>query len=132
MNSIAIYFHIGQNMERKTLSFQTSKNHSIKHLKTVVHINGISHKILLNQLLCYYFSGPYVYADVMDIQHLSSLVVDCNVDWLVHFSALLSAIGEQNFEKAMEVLNFSKSPITIVIIIMTYTIIFLDKHTGIS
>ena len=47
--------------------------------------------------------GPYVYADVLDGHNLHSIVVNYNVDWIVHFSALLSAIGERNFQRALEV-----------------------------
>ena len=51
--------------------------------------------------------GPYVYADVMDVKHLHSLVVNYNIDWLVHFSALLSAIGEKDVIRALEVQSYS-------------------------
>ena len=47
--------------------------------------------------------GPYVYADVLDGQNLNSIVVNYNIDWIVHFSALLSAIGEKNFRRALQV-----------------------------
>jgi threonine 3-dehydrogenase len=44
-----------------------------------------------------------VYADVMDPKHLHSIVVNHKIDWLVHFSALLSAVGESNVPLALEV-----------------------------
>ena len=47
--------------------------------------------------------GPYVYADVLDGQNLNSIVVNYNIDWIVHFSALLSAVGEKNFRRALKV-----------------------------
>lgn len=47
--------------------------------------------------------GPYVYADVLDAKHLHSIVVNHKIDWLVHFSALLSAVGEFNVPLALEV-----------------------------
>ena len=50
-------------------------------------------------------SGPYVYADVLDGQNLNSIVVNHNIDWIVHFSALLSAVGEKNFRRALQVQN---------------------------
>ena len=34
---------------------------------------------------------------------LRELVVNYEIDWLIHFSALLSAIGEQNVPLAMQV-----------------------------
>ena len=44
-----------------------------------------------------------MHADVMDMKQLHSLVVDHNIDWLVHFSALLSAVGEENVSLALKV-----------------------------
>ncbi|KAJ1944716.1 hypothetical protein FBU59_002524 [Linderina macrospora] len=41
-------------------------------------------------------SGPFVYADVLNYKALDKLVVDYGVDWVVHFSAVLSAVGERN------------------------------------
>ncbi|WAR23292.1 TDH-like protein [Mya arenaria] len=48
-------------------------------------------------------TGPYVYADILDFKNLQEIVVNYRVDWVVHFSALLSAIGEQNVPLAMRV-----------------------------
>ncbi|CAG0917228.1 unnamed protein product [Notodromas monacha] len=48
-------------------------------------------------------SGPYVYADILDGEGLHNIVVTHRIDWLIHFSALLSAIGEQNLRLAMKV-----------------------------
>ncbi len=36
-----------------------------------------------------------MYADILDFKNLQELIVNQRVDWLIHFSALLSAIGEQ-------------------------------------
>lgn len=41
-------------------------------------------------------TGPFVYADVLDYKNLRELVVNNRITWLVHYSALLSAIGEAN------------------------------------
>ena len=49
------------------------------------------------------FPGPYVYADVLDLKHLHSIVVNYQIDWVVHFAALLSAIGEKQPRKALDV-----------------------------
>ena len=46
-------------------------------------------------------SGPYVFADILDFKCLQEIVVTYRIDWLVHFSALLSAIGEQNVPLAI-------------------------------
>ena len=47
--------------------------------------------------------GPYVYADILDFKNLQEIIVNNSIDWIVHFSALLSAIGEQNIPLAMRV-----------------------------
>ena len=44
-----------------------------------------------------------MYADVLDGQNLNSIVVNYNIDWIIHFSALLSAVGEKNFRRALQV-----------------------------
>lgn len=44
-----------------------------------------------------------MYADILDYKNLQSIVVNERIDWVVHFSALLSAIGEQNVAQALEV-----------------------------
>src|SRR5438105_2190448 len=48
-------------------------------------------------------SGPYIYADILDFKNLQEIIVNNQVDWLVHFSALLSAIGEHNVPLAMRI-----------------------------
>lgn len=48
-------------------------------------------------------SGPFIYADILDYKNLQSIVVDYSIDWIVHFSALLSAIGEQNVSEALKI-----------------------------
>ncbi|KAJ2356224.1 hypothetical protein H4S01_006747, partial [Coemansia sp. RSA 2610] len=41
-------------------------------------------------------TGPFVYADVLNYRALDQIVVDYGIDWVVHFSAILSALGERN------------------------------------
>lgn len=48
-------------------------------------------------------AGPFIYADILDSKNLQEIVVNQRIDWLVHFSALLSAIGEANVPLAMKV-----------------------------
>ncbi|XP_071807187.1 L-threonine 3-dehydrogenase, mitochondrial-like [Asterias amurensis] len=48
-------------------------------------------------------SGPYYFADVLDFKNLQQLIVTERIDWLVHFSALLSAVGEQDVPLAIKV-----------------------------
>eukprot|EP00042_Codosiga_hollandica_P029053 m.157504 g.157504 ORF g.157504 m.157504 type:complete len:353 (-) comp52960_c0_seq1:1344-2402(-) len=49
--------------------------------------------------------GPFVYADVLDYHWLESLIVDYKIQWVIHLSALLSAIGERNPDKAIALNN---------------------------
>lgn len=48
-------------------------------------------------------SGPYIYADILDFKNLQEIIVNHRIDWLIHFSALLSAVGEQNVPLAIRV-----------------------------
>jgi len=48
-------------------------------------------------------SGPFIYADILDFKNLQEIVVNHRIDWLVHFSALLSSVGEYNVPLAMKV-----------------------------
>lgn len=48
-------------------------------------------------------SGPYIYADILDFKNLQEIIVTQRIDWLIHFSALLSAVGEFNIPLAMRV-----------------------------
>ncbi|XP_054154224.1 L-threonine 3-dehydrogenase, mitochondrial-like [Oppia nitens] len=48
-------------------------------------------------------SGPFIYADIMDFKNLQEIVVNHRIDWLIHFSALLSSVGEYNVPLAMRV-----------------------------
>lgn len=57
--------------------------------------------------------GPYVYADVLDSKHLHSIVVNNDIDWVVHFSALLSAIGEDNPRRALDVSIHTSSSLSL-------------------
>lgn len=48
-------------------------------------------------------NGPFIFADILDFKGLQSIVVNYRIDWLIHFSALLSAVGEQNVPLAVRV-----------------------------
>jgi len=52
-----------------------------------------------------YESGPYRYADVLDYNRLEKIIVEHNITHVVHLSALLSAVGENNVPKALQVNN---------------------------
>lgn len=48
------------------------------------------------------FSSPYYYADVICKDQIEKLIVDHDVDTIIHFSALLSAIGELHPSRALQ------------------------------
>ncbi|GFQ90291.1 l-threonine 3-dehydrogenase, mitochondrial, partial [Trichonephila clavata] len=48
-------------------------------------------------------AGPYIYADILDFKNLREIIVNYRIDWLIHLSALLSAVGEANVPLAMRV-----------------------------
>jgi len=50
-------------------------------------------------------SSPFVYADVLNYSSLEKIIVEHRVDWIIHFSALLSAIGELYMDKALAINN---------------------------
>ncbi|XP_034433054.1 L-threonine dehydrogenase 2 isoform X2 [Hippoglossus hippoglossus] len=59
--------------------------------------------ILLNALPSLFPSGPFVYADVLDYKHLREIIVNNRITWLIHYSALLSAVGEANVALARKI-----------------------------
>ena len=52
------------------------------------------------------FVGTYRYADVMDIKQVQELLVNNQIDWLIHLSALLSAVGEIDISRKHEIQLF--------------------------
>ncbi|XP_046874225.1 L-threonine dehydrogenase 2 isoform X1 [Hypomesus transpacificus] len=48
-------------------------------------------------------TGPFVYADVLDYKSLRELIVNNRITWMVHYSALLSAVGEANVALARKI-----------------------------
>jgi len=47
--------------------------------------------------------GPFIYSDILDYKNLREIVVNNRITWLVHYSALLSAVGEANVPLARAV-----------------------------
>lgn len=47
--------------------------------------------------------APYFYLDVLSVPAITEAVVNCKIDTIVHFSALLSAVGENNVPLALQV-----------------------------
>ena len=64
--------------------------------------------------------GPYVYSDVTDSKYMHSIIVDNSIDWVVHYSALLSAAAEDNLQRALEVGPGSHSDLLIRVCIALY------------
>lgn len=54
-------------------------------------------------LKTYFSSAPYTYLDILNANALSETVVNNKIDWLIHFSAVLSAVGEANVPLALRV-----------------------------
>ncbi|KAF9900432.1 hypothetical protein BX616_002594 [Lobosporangium transversale] len=48
-------------------------------------------------------NGPFVCADVLNYSLLDRIVADWRIDWIVHYSALLSAVAEKNPALALSV-----------------------------
>ena len=48
-------------------------------------------------------NSPFFYANVLDKTLLEKIIVENNIDWVIHFSALLSAIGEKLMDRALDV-----------------------------
>jgi len=47
--------------------------------------------------------APYLYLDVLDASNLEAAVVNYHVDWIIHLSAVLSSVGEQNVPLALRI-----------------------------
>lgn len=47
--------------------------------------------------------APFQYLNIMDKNAIEEAIVNNNIDTLVHFSALLSAVGESNVPLALQV-----------------------------
>ncbi|XP_041834444.1 L-threonine 3-dehydrogenase, mitochondrial-like isoform X2 [Melanotaenia boesemani] len=50
-----------------------------------------------------YDDGPFIFSDILDFKNLREIVVNNNISWLIHYSAVLSAVGENNIALAKEV-----------------------------
>ncbi|CAH2245634.1 L-threonine 3-dehydrogenase, mitochondrial-like [Pelobates cultripes] len=50
-----------------------------------------------------FYSGPFIYSDILDYKNLREIVVNNRINWLIHYSALLSAVGEANVPLARAV-----------------------------
>lgn len=48
-------------------------------------------------------SGPFIFSDVLDRKRLEEIVVNNNIDWLVHYAAVPCADGERSVSLAREV-----------------------------
>nr|XP_006003046.1 PREDICTED: L-threonine 3-dehydrogenase, mitochondrial-like [Latimeria chalumnae] len=50
-----------------------------------------------------FYSGPFICSDILDYKNLREIVVNNRITWLIHYSALLSAVGEANVPLARAV-----------------------------
>lgn len=65
---------------------------------------SLNHQFPFSGFLSFFIpSGPFVYADVLDYKLLRELIVNNRITWLVHYSALLSAVGEANVALARKI-----------------------------
>lgn len=48
-------------------------------------------------------SGPYRYANILNVQGIEEILVEHRIDQVIHFSAMLSALGEQNVAGALAI-----------------------------
>lgn len=72
---------------------------------------------------CVSCSGPFVYADVLDYKNLRELVVNNGITWLVHYSAMLSAVGESNIQLSRAI-NITGSPLLTTLL---FSLLFLSS-----
>ncbi|XP_062506480.1 L-threonine 3-dehydrogenase, mitochondrial-like [Corticium candelabrum] len=50
-----------------------------------------------------YSEGPYAYINILNYYEIESMVVNEGIDWIVNYSALLSAAAEANVSVAMDI-----------------------------
>ena len=83
---------------------QSALTHAL--MESARNSNTAIHALLLflssNQLTIP-VTGPFIFADILDFKNLQEIVVSHRIDWIVHFSALLSAVGENNVPLAIRV-----------------------------
>lgn len=48
-------------------------------------------------------TGPFIFSDILDHKNLEETVVNNNIDWLVHYSALVPEVAEQDTSLARDV-----------------------------
>jgi len=46
--------------------------------------------------------GPFKFVDVTSYQSISQVVVEEHITWIIHLSSVLSAVGERNLKKAID------------------------------
>lgn len=72
-------------------------------------------------------NGPFIFADILDFKNLQEIVVTHRIDWLIHFSALLSAVGENNVPLAIRV-NIEGKPARNFFFKFNATSVYLGLH----
>lgn len=74
-----------------------------KYLRNIYGVDNVIMSDIIKPSKQVAESGPYIFADILDFKGLQDIVVSHRIDWLIHFSALLSAVGEQNVPLAVRV-----------------------------
>ena len=69
----------------------------------LISIHSLLYRFLIFFSLPHSPLEPYIYADVTDIKDMHSIIVNNSIDTVVHFSAILSALGEKDVQKALAV-----------------------------
>lgn len=94
-----------------TSHFLVARSHRDKQSLTLSLTLKYNAVLPVNLKLCFYsiiycslsLSGPFIYSDILDYKNLREIVVNNRITWLVHYSALLSAVGEANVALARSV-----------------------------
>lgn len=73
-------------------------------------------------------AGPFIYSDILDYKNLREIVVNNRITWLVHYSALLSAVGEANVSLARAVNITGEERISAVPLLLAERAFALRKH----
>uniref|UniRef100_A0A9J8AI78 L-threonine 3-dehydrogenase, mitochondrial n=1 Tax=Cyprinus carpio carpio TaxID=630221 RepID=A0A9J8AI78_CYPCA len=87
-------------------------DHRLPSLLSTIASLGLSHTLLLSinitfnscncfLTICYRYT--FIYSDILDYKNLREIVVNNRISWLIHYSALLSAVGEANVSLARDV-----------------------------
>lgn len=69
-----------------------------------------------------------MYADTLDVSQLDTTVVNYDIDRVVHFSALLSAVAEANVARGLQVFTQRVVVIQNIVIVSTMSLCYKSKQ----